>query len=1058
MTDKVEAEKQSSDEVQIRAELGLKNVSLIAEAGAAADRADKAAERSADEANKAIDANTKAQQAKTMATQQAATATIKAAEAKKSADDAARVVTGGTATINPEGGKIPLADSNGKIKDGWLSPFSKLPTDVGMEEIRSGLEHTAAASGFTAMGNTGPTTADEIPINIGMYAMLNVPNVLGIGRDLPDAVQSSNSNLAKVGIAGFETELRTITDSGVAKRCRIKFKEAPKGTETYNSDTGETFDYLNQADPKYGDIAATRAEAGARAFEGDIKNGDFRLGGTGWGSESYLTYTKGQVEITHPGSGGWVNSASSPRYPVGTKLHFEYYVDNPDAVPLRFNMSGSGVLEEAPSTDSGLKFGTCTVVNSSDYPQILFDGGQSFTGKKARITHFYVRRASVEVVTEPVDLFGFEGWLEEITPTNPFGYAGGRIQDQSADINGVPTKRSNRPSTYYAQYDGDTTSDGKSVDVLNATTKQQDALFSDRNNRFYWLLKADGSYGLFQWRVRARVVRGAGNGDWYLIDVSETYKSSNRIFGPYPGIRLMPHGAADVPYSGSSLSTGYDAWYGGNRHTSQAMPQSQAFKLSGGVWGAGNSSATVGAHNDECYFLVCGTVPRAAQAIYHPTLSPNGAMLAADGKEWFNSTHKFLTKADCFNPTKLLEDSGSIASGKSSHPDGIYYDAIQAGGINGVIDDRLSAWGAGSPAKAAQADGMVKSETYRGKEKLKFTQIATSTRSSTSNEFVNFNLGEIPDRAKNGDTVYVKANGSATYQKFTIIAVDPNGLFIRINANFNKEPLATVVFEMELNLTVSGEFYHKDVLGRVSDIQKVPMLQNGWRGTLVDPNITGSSQDFELTRPVSSGSPTGLATSDMGVTWNKTPLSSFNATTNELKGVVVQPGYVFLIDYKTKAKVTEPSQAASVIHGAKGLGEVFITQDHNKASLSESLAGIILKSDASGILTEQQTIVNYLLEGTLKRVKTSNTDLVAPTNSSQAIKVAVYQVEENGQAQLYYVCNTMSHNGSSWGEKDAIHIPTGTKSSEVFEDANNVDQLATVNKLAIPYGWVKNEV
>ncbi|PPL14052.1 hypothetical protein UN63_16785, partial [Oceanisphaera arctica] len=43
-----------------------------------------------------------------------------AAKAKQSADTAAAIVTGGTATLTPEPGKIPLADSEGKIDINWL--------------------------------------------------------------------------------------------------------------------------------------------------------------------------------------------------------------------------------------------------------------------------------------------------------------------------------------------------------------------------------------------------------------------------------------------------------------------------------------------------------------------------------------------------------------------------------------------------------------------------------------------------------------------------------------------------------------------------------------------------------------------------------------------------------------------------------------------------------------------------------------------------------------------------------------------------------------------------
>lgn len=41
-------------------------------------------------------------------------------EAKQHRDDAAAVVTGGTAALEPEAGKIPLADSEGKVDHRWL--------------------------------------------------------------------------------------------------------------------------------------------------------------------------------------------------------------------------------------------------------------------------------------------------------------------------------------------------------------------------------------------------------------------------------------------------------------------------------------------------------------------------------------------------------------------------------------------------------------------------------------------------------------------------------------------------------------------------------------------------------------------------------------------------------------------------------------------------------------------------------------------------------------------------------------------------------------------------
>lgn len=52
----------------------------------------------------------------------AATATTKAAEAAASAANAVAVVTGGTAALTPEAGKIPLAGADTQVAHGWVAP------------------------------------------------------------------------------------------------------------------------------------------------------------------------------------------------------------------------------------------------------------------------------------------------------------------------------------------------------------------------------------------------------------------------------------------------------------------------------------------------------------------------------------------------------------------------------------------------------------------------------------------------------------------------------------------------------------------------------------------------------------------------------------------------------------------------------------------------------------------------------------------------------------------------------------------------------------------------
>ncbi|MDX1755891.1 MAG: hypothetical protein R3175_07530 [Marinobacter sp.] len=107
------------------------------EANAAASEdgvAASAAAAATSEANATAQANTATTKASEAATS-ASDAATSAAEALQHKNDAAAVVTGGTATFDPEPGKIPLADSTGQISEGWLG--DTLP-NLNREQDRQG--------------------------------------------------------------------------------------------------------------------------------------------------------------------------------------------------------------------------------------------------------------------------------------------------------------------------------------------------------------------------------------------------------------------------------------------------------------------------------------------------------------------------------------------------------------------------------------------------------------------------------------------------------------------------------------------------------------------------------------------------------------------------------------------------------------------------------------------------------------------------------------------------------------------------------------------------------
>lgn len=73
-----------------------------------------------DARDETVQARDTAVQASSDASNSATVAQSAASAAQQHRDDAAAIVTGGTATVDPEPGKIPLGDASGKIKPGWI--------------------------------------------------------------------------------------------------------------------------------------------------------------------------------------------------------------------------------------------------------------------------------------------------------------------------------------------------------------------------------------------------------------------------------------------------------------------------------------------------------------------------------------------------------------------------------------------------------------------------------------------------------------------------------------------------------------------------------------------------------------------------------------------------------------------------------------------------------------------------------------------------------------------------------------------------------------------------
>ncbi|EOW9224868.1 carboxypeptidase-like regulatory domain-containing protein [Vibrio cholerae] len=143
-------------------------------------------------------------------------AELYASQSKASADRAAAVVTGGTATFEPSPGKIPLADARGKISSGWLDWDSSAMAIA----LASGgrLEVIKDAVGNAHLFGVWP---------IQTYEQLQIPNcpftgVIDVFRK-QDGTFRSECRIAihkSVNVGG-----RTVSRAGLAPYVNLNFDE-----------------------------------------------------------------------------------------------------------------------------------------------------------------------------------------------------------------------------------------------------------------------------------------------------------------------------------------------------------------------------------------------------------------------------------------------------------------------------------------------------------------------------------------------------------------------------------------------------------------------------------------------------------------------------------------------------------------------------------------------------------------------------------------------------------------------------------------------------------------
>lgn len=687
---------------------------------------------------------------------------------------------------------------------------------------------------------------------------------------------------------------------------------------------------------------------------------------------------------------------------------------------------------------------------------------------------------NVEVVTDRVDMWGFEAFLEEVSATNPYVYPNGLIQSQSATMDGIVTSASSRPVTYYAVFDGDTGSKGKGVNFFALNDANKKKVLANPKNNLYYL--DDGR--LVQWRLRQRTFAGAGNGDWIAID-----STVNTSYGILPttaaGAQLYrAQGNGDVPYSATSYwcpagRNGVKVNWGWPNHTDIAIYQASK----------GSNGSAVNSVNGECYFLVCGTVNRLNRGAYHPSFNPSGTnpwkmTNTTNHGKWYSSNSKSndaTGKQDAFDFTNFVGSFSYIGQTNTSligRDDGRLYDVIYADGQGGVCRDmRYSAYGVDA-VDFAEADLRVKNGTYRGFEKLPFTKAGFNVASTPlfqsgrtlvyiPNALAFFGVVSID--AKNA---YI-SNGTGRYL-IDVHSTNATGDYVYINARYgNLTSLFTsgspVVLERGIDFSVGGSFLQTDVIGSPENILATPQLANGWQGSWIPviPNGVEKYRDFPFTRKSLQTTPLSSVSTDNNGSTFATGTPAVDSILNSPSSVTIFPASrIQLLPYQAFAKQTENAVNAEVYGGHAGVGRVYscsYSATDVGALLGESLLNKILTSATNLPLIDDVSLTKTKIQPT-KKLATSlswgSTEhdaifLNTPINGSPAFKALNYNVNLNQQAFIQYAYTELKHNGTNWGDDGKVTI---VDNQSTKTDLNGNTVLVGTAKLKEPIGWIKNKV
>ena len=462
-----------------------------------------------------------------------------------------------------------------------------------------------AGSGFDEYGKHYYSTPTNPNVNEGIWTVPATSNTFCIGRDT-DSIGISKTKYPMAIINGTILKIEKVNVLNTAQN-NVQLPTAPT---IYPHDTVLTPEQIASGVIKHADASNS----------GLIVNGKFDTDTSGWSPyiTSTISWDNGKLLVDITGvAGGFSTNLSN--IVVGKTYIIEFDViagTYTGGMEMTLGEGGSTVIYTPTTGRKSIK------ITASNTSTKLYSSRASAATGTFSIDNISVYPADA---ISRSDLVFLESWHEDISEKN-FVYPLGNVQYLGSNTDGL-TGIANGVFTGFETYslfgNWQTPSSliGKGY-VWSSLTEAQKKLFvSNPENNCY----LDGDK-VIQVRYRVRVLMG---------------EDSNSM------ARATVQGKAVVP--------------------STVLFTTPVTTVDAGLYS--NTSTTYTYAGTSTNAISIAIVARRNQGMYHPIYNANGSKKASDGNFWHNTAVSFTSISDCFDPAKLLTNSGSIASGVSGRPD-----------------------------------------------------------------------------------------------------------------------------------------------------------------------------------------------------------------------------------------------------------------------------------------------------------------------------------------------------------------------------------------------------